>query len=149
VSHNIFTICAGQEAYQRIRTLSYPKTDIFLLCFSVVSRDSYDNVKETWLPEVPSSTLRLAERCCVMSCVACVRCTRCAATGRVSSHGGYRLQLRHHCPSVPIILVGTKIDLREDEQTGEKHPTPVTTELGTLSTAHAQHTTRHDTRHIW
>merc|ERR1712000_56671 len=26
---------AGQEGYARIRTLSYPKTDIFLLCFSV------------------------------------------------------------------------------------------------------------------
>jgi Ras-related C3 botulinum toxin substrate 1 len=62
VPHNI---CAGQEAYQRIRTLSYPKTDIFLLCFSVVSRDSYDNVKETWLPEVPNDAARcVALRVC-------------------------------------------------------------------------------------
>jgi GTPase SAR1 family protein len=37
---------------------------------------------------------------------------------------------------VPIILVGTKIDLREDEQTGEKHPSPITTELGTVSHTH-------------
>jgi GTPase SAR1 family protein len=43
---------AGQEGYARIRTLSYPKTDIFLLCFSVVNPYSYENVKETWLPEV-------------------------------------------------------------------------------------------------
>eukprot|EP01088_Endostelium_zonatum_P000566 TRINITY_DN1080_c0_g5_i1.p1 TRINITY_DN1080_c0_g5~~TRINITY_DN1080_c0_g5_i1.p1 ORF type:complete len:201 (-),score=42.22 TRINITY_DN1080_c0_g5_i1:73-675(-) len=70
---------AGQEGYQRIRTLSYPKTDIFLLCFSVGSPNSFENVKETWLPE-----------------------------------------LRHHCPQVPIILVGTKIDLREDEKTVEE-----------------------------
>lgn len=43
---------AGQEGYARIRTLSYPKTDIFLLCFSVVNPYSFENVKETWLPEV-------------------------------------------------------------------------------------------------
>eukprot|EP01088_Endostelium_zonatum_P000567 TRINITY_DN1080_c0_g6_i1.p1 TRINITY_DN1080_c0_g6~~TRINITY_DN1080_c0_g6_i1.p1 ORF type:complete len:200 (-),score=50.65 TRINITY_DN1080_c0_g6_i1:15-614(-) len=67
---------AGQEGYARIRTLSYPKTDIFLLCFSVVNPYSFENVKETWLPE-----------------------------------------LRHHCPQVPIILVGTKVDLKEDEKT--------------------------------
>jgi small GTP-binding protein len=43
---------AGQEAYARIRTLSYQKTDIFLLCFSVAARTSFGNVTETWVPEV-------------------------------------------------------------------------------------------------
>jgi len=43
---------AGQEAYARIRTLSYQKTDIFLLCFSVVNRTSKENVTETWVPEL-------------------------------------------------------------------------------------------------
>lgn len=28
--------------------------------------------------------------------------------------------MRHHCPSTPIILVGTKSDLREHKQTVEK-----------------------------
>ena len=70
---------AGQEGYARIRTLSYPKTDIFLLCFSVANYPSYMNVKDRWFGEI-----------------------------------------RHHCPTVPIILVGTKIDLRSDQETLEE-----------------------------
>lgn len=67
---------AGQEDYDRLRPLSYPQTDVFLICFSVVSHASYQNVKTKWVPEIS-----------------------------------------HHAPGVPIILVGTKADLREDQQT--------------------------------
>jgi small GTP-binding protein len=70
---------AGQEGYARIRTLSYPKTDIFLLCYSVVDPPSFDNVGPRWLVE-----------------------------------------LKHHCPNTPIMLVGTKVDLREDKDTLDK-----------------------------
>lgn len=36
---------AGQEDYDRLRPLSYPQTDIFLICFSLVSPPSFENVK--------------------------------------------------------------------------------------------------------
>lgn len=82
---------AGQEDYDRLRPLSYPQTDVFLICFSIVSPPSFDNVKAKWFPEI-----------------------------------------EHHAPSVPIILVGTKLDLREDKATmdslGQKRMEPVSYE---------------------
>ncbi|XP_076096785.1 ras-related C3 botulinum toxin substrate 1-like isoform X4 [Mytilus galloprovincialis] len=66
---------AGQEDYDRLRPLSYPQTDVFLICFSVVSPSSFENVTTKWNPEV-----------------------------------------KHHCPDAPVILVGTKIDLRENKE---------------------------------
>lgn len=77
---------AGQDDYDRLRPLSYPETNVFLVCFSVTSVASLGNVEEKWIPEV-----------------------------------------HHHCPEAPIILVGTKADLRENpdelarlEANGEK-----------------------------
>jgi len=67
---------AGQEEYDTLRPLSYPGADIFLVCFSVNTPDSYENVKAKWIGEV-----------------------------------------RHHAPHIPVVLVGTKVDLRKDEQT--------------------------------
>lgn len=66
---------AGQEDYDRLRPLSYPDTDVILMCFSIDSPDSLENIPEKWTPEV-----------------------------------------RHFCPTVPIVLVGNKKDLRFDEQ---------------------------------
>jgi len=70
---------AGQEDYDRLRPLSYPQTDVFLVAFSLISRASFENVTAKWFPE-----------------------------------------LKHHCPGVPMILVGTKLDLRNDPNTVAK-----------------------------
>ena len=37
---------AGQEDYDRLRPLSYPQTDVFLVCFSIVNPASFENTKE-------------------------------------------------------------------------------------------------------
>jgi Ras family protein A len=43
---------AGQEAYARLRPLSYTDTNVVLICFSVDSPTSAINVIEEWNPEV-------------------------------------------------------------------------------------------------
>jgi len=43
---------AGQEEYDRLRPLSYPQTDCFLLCYSIVAPSSLDNCKQKWHPEI-------------------------------------------------------------------------------------------------
>jgi len=43
---------AGQEDYASLRTRMYRNTDIFLLCFSTVHLDSFDNLKHKWIHEL-------------------------------------------------------------------------------------------------
>ena len=43
---------AGQENFDQVRPLGYPNTDVFLLCFSVVEPNSFNNVKTKWYPEI-------------------------------------------------------------------------------------------------
>ncbi|KAH8860054.1 Cdc42 like [Schistosoma japonicum] len=43
---------AGQEDYDRLRPLSYPQTDVFLVCYSVTSVTSFKNVKEKVCPHL-------------------------------------------------------------------------------------------------
>uniref|UniRef100_A0A1I8IIK5 Ras-like GTP-binding protein Rho1 n=1 Tax=Macrostomum lignano TaxID=282301 RepID=A0A1I8IIK5_9PLAT len=85
---------AGQEEYDQLRILSYPQTDVMIICFSLDNPVSCDNVRSKWVPEV-----------------------------------------RHYAPNTPILLVGTKRDLREDPATVErlkaKNRSPVSTLKGT------------------
>ncbi|XP_046840241.1 ras-like GTP-binding protein Rho1 [Xenia sp. Carnegie-2017] len=64
---------AGQEDYDSIRPLSYPDTDVILLCYAIDQRESFDNIINKWQEE-----------------------------------------LKQYCPKIPIVLVGTKKDLRSE-----------------------------------
>jgi GTPase SAR1 family protein len=50
---------AGQEEYKRLRALSYPDTDVFLICFSVVNPSSYENVKVFEIEKVENLSFTL------------------------------------------------------------------------------------------
>merc|ERR1712048_1137163 len=43
---------AGQEDYDRLRPLSYPDADVFLICYSVASKASFENITGKWHPEL-------------------------------------------------------------------------------------------------
>ena len=86
---------AGQEDYDRLRPLSYPQTDVFLICFSIVSPPSFDNVKAK------------------ASALACAPSFR----GMLTWAFKWYPEIEHHAPNVPIILVGTKLDLRDHKPT--------------------------------
>lgn len=43
---------AGQEEYENLRPVSYPNTDAFLVCFSLISPNSLENVQRKWIPEL-------------------------------------------------------------------------------------------------
>lgn len=43
---------AGQEEFDRLRSLSYNDTHTIMLCFSVDSRDSLENVQTKWVSEI-------------------------------------------------------------------------------------------------
>jgi Rho family protein len=43
---------AGQEEFDRLRSLSYDDTDLIMLCYSVNSKDSLENVESKWVGEI-------------------------------------------------------------------------------------------------
>ncbi|CDO92496.1 unnamed protein product [Kluyveromyces dobzhanskii CBS 2104] len=43
---------AGQEDYDRLRPLSYPDSNVVLICYSIDLPDSLENVMEKWISEV-------------------------------------------------------------------------------------------------
>ena len=49
---SVYISSAEQEDYDRFCLLSYSQADAIFLCFSVVKRASFENVRLKWLPEV-------------------------------------------------------------------------------------------------
>ena len=43
---------AGQDIYSNVRAKLYPLADIFLLCFDVMSPDSFLNLRRKFVPEI-------------------------------------------------------------------------------------------------
>ncbi|ORY96608.1 small GTPase superfamily [Syncephalastrum racemosum] len=43
---------AGQEEFDRLRSLSYADSHVVVICFSVDSRDSLENIPSRWMAEV-------------------------------------------------------------------------------------------------
>merc|ERR1712241_922925 len=42
----------GQSDWDKLRQRSYPQTDVFLVCFSVMLPKSLENVRTRWAPEL-------------------------------------------------------------------------------------------------
>ncbi|KAM3140666.1 hypothetical protein pb186bvf_007264 [Paramecium bursaria] len=53
---------AGQETYNQVRQLSYDGTDVFLIIFSVIDPNSFENAVRKWLPELSQNTLALVPK---------------------------------------------------------------------------------------
>ncbi len=43
---------AGQEGYERLRPLSYPDTNVIVMCYSIDNPDSLKNISDKWHPEL-------------------------------------------------------------------------------------------------
>ncbi|KAM9952584.1 hypothetical protein ACTFIR_007638 [Dictyostelium discoideum] len=78
VCHVGFWDSSALAEFDNTRPSTYPNTNVIILCFSIDSPTSFENVSRKWIPEI-----------------------------------------RQYAPSIhtPIILLGTKCDLRQDENT--------------------------------
>ena len=43
---------AGQEDFDRIRNRAYGDTDVFLVCYAIDNKASFENIDTKWIPEV-------------------------------------------------------------------------------------------------
>uniref|UniRef100_A0A915PKV6 Uncharacterized protein n=1 Tax=Setaria digitata TaxID=48799 RepID=A0A915PKV6_9BILA len=77
----VLTVCdtAGEDDYNTLRPLSYPDTDVFIVCYSVERPQSLKSLQEKWIPEI-----------------------------------------RRFCPDVPILIVGNKKDIRNEQERGRR-----------------------------
>ncbi|VDN08396.1 unnamed protein product [Thelazia callipaeda] len=84
----VLTVCdtAGEDDYNRLRPLSYPDADVFIVCYSVERPQSLKSVQEKWIPEI-----------------------------------------RRFCPDVPILVVGNKKDIRNEQEQRRRKTSNATT----------------------
>lgn len=82
------TCLAGQEDYDKLRPLSYPQTDVFVILYDISNRPSFEHVITKWVPEIKSYPVAHFLFAPPLICVTV-------------------------CPTTPYLLVGTKVDLRE------------------------------------
>ena len=43
---------AGHEEYTKLRLLSYPRTDVFIICYSIIDPKTFDLIPDKWYSEV-------------------------------------------------------------------------------------------------
>ena len=43
---------AGQESFDRLRPLSYPDTNVIIICYDITNKNSIENIIERWVPEI-------------------------------------------------------------------------------------------------
>lgn len=114
---------AGQEEYDRLRPLSYPESHVILIVFSIDFPVSLANVEDKVCPNFPSALT--PPFLCLLACY-------------FRSYNLCLLQwypeVSHFCENTPLLLIGTKVDLRKDDQTrrmlGAQGQTTVTPEQG-------------------
>lgn len=41
-----------QGSYEKIRCLSYPHANVFIVCFSLIDKKTLDSCRTLWLPEI-------------------------------------------------------------------------------------------------
>ncbi|CAF0783190.1 unnamed protein product [Didymodactylos carnosus] len=93
-------VCVGDGTvgFEYIRSISYSNTDVFLVCYSVMSPSSFTNAQKVWIPEIRRSNPK---------------------TPFVSVDNNSRA-LKFSDDNIGEVLVGTKIDLRRNEEEIEK-----------------------------
>ena len=91
----------GQEDYDRLRPLSYPGTDVVLLCFSLVNESTFESVRE----KVSYRTSPLCEQKQENSSIF------------LWNNQQWNPEINHYMEGIPKILVGTKLDMREQKIT--------------------------------
>ena len=105
---------AGQEDYDKLRPLQYPQTDVFLICFSVESPVSFENVKGLLTHTHTLSFCLSLSLSCLHTHVTHNITMPCGIT---IITGKWYPEISYYCPGVAIILIGTKSDLRDDVET--------------------------------